>query len=341
VTIRVLLVDDQDLVRAGFAMVLGSQPDLAVVGEAADGAAAVRLARKVPADVMVMDVRMPGMDGVAATREICQAAERPRVLILTTFDLDEYAFAALRAGASGFLLKSAPPEELLYAIRSVHQGDSVVAPSTTRRLIGRFLPHLPTTDGAPDRDGLAELTAREREVLAQVGSGLSNTEIAALLHISEATVKTHVGHIMAKLGLRDRIQAVVYAYETGLIAPQGRRLRRSRMVTATATAASAGTAPQVAIPTRAAKWFVSSPMIGAPIGVPPMKTSMYSPMTRPRSAGSVASWTDAFAMAWNMRLTKPRPASSARNTARSGAIAAAVSRSPNAAAASTMTRGLG
>jgi DNA-binding NarL/FixJ family response regulator len=219
VTIRVLLVDDQDLVRAGFAMVLGSQPDLTVAGEAADGAAAVRLAREVPADVMVMDVRMPGLDGVAATREICQAAERPRVLILTTFDLDEYAFAALRAGASGFLLKSAPPEELLYAIRSIHNGDSVVAPSTTRRLIGRFLPHLPLTEGAPDRKDLAELTAREREVLAEVGSGLSNVEIAALLHISEATVKTHVGHIMAKLGLRDRIQVVVYAYETGLVRP--------------------------------------------------------------------------------------------------------------------------
>jgi DNA-binding NarL/FixJ family response regulator len=154
-------------------------------------------------------------------REICQAAERPRVLILTTFDLDEYAFAALRAGASGFLLKSAAPEELLYAIRSVHNGDSVVAPSTTRRLIGRFLPHLPPTEGAPDRKDLAELTVREREVLGEVGSGLSNAEIAALLHISEATVKTHVGHIMAKLGLRDRIQAVVYAYETGLIALQG------------------------------------------------------------------------------------------------------------------------
>ena len=218
-TIRVLLVDDQALVRAGFAMVLGSQPDMIVAGEAEDGAAAVRLAREIPADVMVMDVRMPGLDGVAATREICQAAERPRVLILTTFDLDEYAFAALRAGASGFLLKSAPPEELLYAIRSVHNGDSVVAPSTTRRLIGRFLPHLPATEGTPLRQDLAELTAREREVLAEVGSGLSNTEIAALLHISEATVKTHVGHIMAKLGLRDRIQAVVYAYETGLVRP--------------------------------------------------------------------------------------------------------------------------
>jgi DNA-binding NarL/FixJ family response regulator len=218
-SIRVLLVDDQDLVRAGFAMVLGSQPDLTVVGEAADGAAAIRLARECPADVMVMDVRMPGLDGVAATREICQAADRPRVLILTTFDLDEYAFAALHAGASGFLLKSAPPEELLYAIRSVHNGDSVVAPSTTRRLIGRFLPHLPAPGGLPDQQGLAELTAREREVLVEVGSGQSNAEIAALLYISEATVKTHVGHIMAKLGLRDRIQAVVYAYETGLIAP--------------------------------------------------------------------------------------------------------------------------
>jgi DNA-binding NarL/FixJ family response regulator len=219
-TIRVLLVDDQDLVRAGFAMVLGSQPDLTVVGEAADGAAAVRLAREVPADVIVMDVQMPGMDGVAATREICQAGERPRVLVLTTFDLDEYAFAALQAGASGFLLKSAPPEEFLYAIRSVHDGDSVVAPSTTRRLIGRFLPHLPTPC-TPDRKGLAELTAREREVLAEVGTGLSNAEIAELLHISEATVKTHVGHIIVKLGLRDRIHAVVYAYETGLITPQG------------------------------------------------------------------------------------------------------------------------
>ena len=219
-TIRVLLVDDQDLVRAGFAMVLGSQPDLTVAGEAADGAAAIKLAREVPADVMVMDVRMPGLDGVAATREICQAAERPRILILTTFDLDEYAFAALRAGASGFLLKSAPPEEFLYAIRSIHEGDSVVAPSTTRRLIGRFLPHLPAAPpNHTNHEDLTDLTAREHEVLTAVGSGLSNTEIAALLHISEATVKTHVGHIMAKLGLRDRIQAVVYAYETGLVRP--------------------------------------------------------------------------------------------------------------------------
>ena len=195
--------------------------DELLVRVADDGRGAAGLPRY-GTNVMVMDVRMPGLDGVAATREICQAGERPRVLILTTFDLDEYAFAALRAGASGFLLKSAPPEELLYAIRSVHNGDSVVAPSTTRRLIGRFMPHLPAPGGLPDQQGLAELTVREREVLAQVGSGLSNAEIAALLHISEATVKTHVGHIMAKLSLRDRIQAVVYAYETGLIAPQGR-----------------------------------------------------------------------------------------------------------------------
>ncbi|HTU76068.1 MAG TPA: response regulator transcription factor [Trebonia sp.] len=223
-TIRVLLADDQDLVRAGFAMVLGSQPDIEVMGEAADGRAAVRLARDRPADVMVMDVQMPVLDGVAATREICQQGERPRVLILTTFDLDEYAFAGLRAGASGFLLKSAPPEELLYAVRCVHQGDAVVAPSTTRRLIGRFLPHLPASGGRrpDDPQPLGDLTARERQVLAEVGSGLSNTEIAGLLHISEATVKTHVGHVMAKLGLRDRIQIVVYAYETGVITPRVR-----------------------------------------------------------------------------------------------------------------------
>jgi DNA-binding NarL/FixJ family response regulator len=219
-TVRVLLVDDQDLVRAGFAMVLGSQPDLEVVGEAADGRAAVRLARQCPADVMVMDVRMPEQDGVAATREICRARDRPRVLILTTFDLDEFAYAALRAGASGFLLKSAPPEELLYAIRCVHNGDSIVAPSTTRRLIGRFMPHLPDASAPPP--GLAALTSREREVLVQAGCGLSNTEIAAVLTIAEATVKTHIGHIMVKLGLRDRVQIVVYAYETGLVVPQGR-----------------------------------------------------------------------------------------------------------------------
>jgi DNA-binding NarL/FixJ family response regulator len=187
----------------------------------AGSANAVRLARDCPADVAVMDVRMPEQDGVAAAREICQARDRPRVLILTTFDLDEYAYSALRAGASGFLLKSAPPEELLYAIRCVDNGDSIVAPSTTRRLISRFLPQLPDTVGPPPT--LDELTSREGEVLAQAGCGLSNAEIAAALHISEATVKTHIGHIMAKLGLRDRIQIVVYAYETGLVTPRTMR----------------------------------------------------------------------------------------------------------------------
>ena len=218
--IRVLLADDQALVRAGFRALLDAEPDIEVVGEAGDGAAAVSMTTALRPDVVLMDVRMPGRDGIEATRDITAAGLPSRVLILTTFDLDEYAYAALRAGASGFLLKSAPREELLYAIRCVHNGDSIVAPSTTRRLIGRFLPHLPDTAQPPP--GLADLTSREREVLAQAGCGLSNTEIAALLTISEATVKTHIGHIMAKLGLRDRIQIVVYAYETGLVTPQGR-----------------------------------------------------------------------------------------------------------------------
>jgi DNA-binding NarL/FixJ family response regulator len=215
-SIRIVLVDDQELVRTGFRMVLDAQPDMTVVGEAADGQAAVEFARTHSADVMVMDARMPRMDGVAATRLIRQAGDRPRVLMLTTFDLDEYAFAALKAGASGFLLKDVPPEELLFAIRAVHSGDSVVAPSTTRRLIDRFAPMLPTGDGhAPPE--LAGLTDREREVLILVAQGLSNAELAQRLFVSEATVKTHVGRILAKLGLRDRVQAVVYAYENGLV----------------------------------------------------------------------------------------------------------------------------
>jgi DNA-binding NarL/FixJ family response regulator len=213
--IRVALVDDQELVRAGFRMVLEAQPDMTVVGEAADGAAAVRVARPDTVDVVVMDVRMPGVDGVEATRRICAAGPLPRVLMLTTFDLDEYAYAALKAGASGFLLKDVPPTELLFAIRSVHSGDSVVAPSTTRRLIDRFVPLLDGTSSPPP--DLDELTEREREVLIQVAAGLSNAEIAARLFVSEATVKTHVGRILAKLGLRDRVQAVVLAYETGLV----------------------------------------------------------------------------------------------------------------------------
>jgi DNA-binding NarL/FixJ family response regulator len=216
VTIRIVLVDDQELVRTGFRMVLDAQPDMTVIGEAADGLAAVDFARAHSADVMVMDARMPRMDGVAATRQIRQAGDRPRVLMLTTFDLDEYAFAALKAGASGFLLKDVPPEELLFAIRAVHSGDAVVAPSTTRRLLDRFAPMLPAGE-AQAASELEELTERERQVLILVAQGLSNAELAQQLFVSEATVKTHVGRILAKLGLRDRVQAVVYAYENGLV----------------------------------------------------------------------------------------------------------------------------
>ena len=215
-TIRIVLVDDQELVRTGFRMVLDAQPDMTVIGEAADGLAAVEFARAHSADVMVMDARMPRMDGVAATRQIRQAGDRPRVLMLTTFDLDEYAFAALKAGASGFLLKDVPPEELLFAIRAVHSGDAVVAPSTTRRLLDRFAPMLPAGDTQAASE-LEELTERERQVLILVAQGLSNAELARRLFVSEATVKTHVGRILAKLGLRDRVQAVVYAYENGLV----------------------------------------------------------------------------------------------------------------------------
>jgi DNA-binding NarL/FixJ family response regulator len=210
-----MLVDDQELVRTGFRMMLDAQDDMTVVGEAADGLEAVELARREPADVMVMDVRMPRLDGVEAARRICGVPGGPRVLMLTTFDLDEYAFAALKAGASGFLLKDVPPHELLFAIRCVHSGDSVVAPSTTRRLIARFVPLLPVDDHPPPE--LADLTEREREVLVQIAAGLSNAEIAGRLFVSEATVKTHVGRILAKLGLRDRVQAVVLAYESGMV----------------------------------------------------------------------------------------------------------------------------
>jgi DNA-binding NarL/FixJ family response regulator len=214
--IRIALVDDQELVRTGFRMVLEAQPDMTVVGEAADGLAAVEFSRAHSADVMIMDARMPRLDGVAATRQIRQAGDRPRVLMLTTFDLDEYAFAALKAGASGFLLKDVPPEELLFAIRAVHSGDAVVAPSTTRRLLDRFAPMLPASNAHAAAE-LEELTERERQVLILVAQGLSNAELAKRLFVSEATVKTHVGRILAKLGLRDRVQAVVYAYENGLV----------------------------------------------------------------------------------------------------------------------------
>ena len=213
-SIRIVLVDDQELVRAGFRMVLDAQPDMEVVGEAGDGLAATRLLRTVAADVAVMDVRMPRLDGIEATRQICQAGDRPRVLMLTTFDLDEYAYSALKAGASGFLLKDVPPEELLFGIRAVHSGDAVVAPSTTRRLIDRFAPLFPADDGPAPPD-LACLTAREREVLAGIADGKSNREIARLLRVSEKTVKAHVSAVLAKLGVQDRTQAAVYAVRHG------------------------------------------------------------------------------------------------------------------------------
>ncbi len=217
--IRVVIVDDQSLVRAGFRMVLASQPDIDVVGEAADGAEALRVVAGSRPDVVVMDVRMPIMDGVEATRRLCTgAAGGPRVLVLTTFDTDADAFAALQAGASGFLLKNVPPEELLAAIRVVAGGEAVVAPRITRRLLDRFAGQLAPR---PDGGGVAQLTDREREVLLLVAQGLSNAEIADRLFVAETTVKTHVGRILTKLGLRDRVQAVVLAYETGLVRPGG------------------------------------------------------------------------------------------------------------------------
>ncbi|MFC8127741.1 response regulator [Streptomyces sp. NPDC057302] len=220
-SIRVMLVDDQALLRTGFRMVLAAQPDMDVVAEAGDGVEALQVLRTTEVDVVLMDVRMPKLDGVETTRRICQDANPPKVLILTTFDLDEYAFSGLKAGASGFMLKDVPPGELLTAIRSVHSGDAVVAPSTTRRLLDRFAPMLPNAGGQPKHKELERLTDREREVMILVAQGLSNGEIAARLVLSEATVKTHVGRILTKLGLRDRVQVVVLAYETGLVRAGG------------------------------------------------------------------------------------------------------------------------
>ncbi|MFI6684045.1 response regulator [Streptomyces sp. NPDC050485] len=219
-TIRVLLVDDEPLLRMAFTMVLDAQADMAPVGEAGDGSEAVRLARELRPDVVLMDVRMPGTDGIEATERIVAESPESKVLILTTFDLDEYAFAGLRAGASGFLLKNALPEELLAAIRSVAAGDAVVAPRITRLLLENFAHQLPSGTGRGDDDRLGRLTAREREVLTEVGRGLSNAEIAAALHLAEATVKTHLNRILVKLELRDRVQAVVFAYETRLVRPR-------------------------------------------------------------------------------------------------------------------------
>ncbi|KOU36332.1 response regulator [Streptomyces sp. WM6378] len=218
--IRVLLVDDEPLLRMAFTMVLDAQPDMEPVGEAGDGAEAARLARELRPDVVLMDVRMPGTDGIEATERIVAESPESKVLILTTFDLDEYAFAGLRAGASGFLLKNALPQELLAAIRCVAAGDAVVAPRITRLLLENFAHHLPSGTDRGQDDRLGKLTAREREVLTEVGRGLSNTEIAAALHLAEATVKTHLNRILVKLELRDRVQAVVFAYETRLVRPK-------------------------------------------------------------------------------------------------------------------------
>jgi DNA-binding NarL/FixJ family response regulator len=224
-TIRLAIVDDQPLVRAGFRMILATQPDLEVVGEAGDGAEAVRLVTRLRAsgaapDVVVMDIRMPILDGVSATRQLCVDGAAPRVIVVTTFDTDEEAFAALQAGASGFLLKNAPPEELLAAIRVVASGDAVVAPRITRRLLERCAGQLaPPRSGNVRQGRLDQLTDREREVLLLVAQGLSNAEIAERLVLAEATVKSHVGRMLTKLGLRDRVQAVVLAYETGLVRP--------------------------------------------------------------------------------------------------------------------------
>ena len=219
-TISILLADDQALLRLGFRLILDAQEDMKVAGEAGDGATALRLALNTRPDVVLMDVRMPGMDGIEATRQITAASAATRVLILTTFDLDEYAYAGQRAGASGFLIKNVPPPDLLSAIRAVASGDAVVAPTVTRRLLDAFLPHLPGP-GAPAAEPpeLSQLTAREREILIQVAAGRSNAEIAQQLFLAEATVKTHVSRVLTKLSLRDRVQAVVYAYENGLVRP--------------------------------------------------------------------------------------------------------------------------
>ena len=217
-TIRLIVVDDQELVRAGLRMVLSEYDQIDVVGEACDGLDALDVVKRIPADVVLMDIRMPRMNGVEATRRICDA-DGPRVLILTTFDLDEYAYDALQAGASGFILKEAPTRGLVDAIEHVHDGDAVVAPSTTRRLLAHFTrrPDLPIPQNFALTEHLRELTARELDVLRAVASGFSNTEIAERLLISENTVKTHVRRILTKLNVRDRVQAVIVAYENGLV----------------------------------------------------------------------------------------------------------------------------
>jgi DNA-binding NarL/FixJ family response regulator len=222
-TIAILLADDQSLLRQGFRMVLSAEDDLEVVGEAGDGAEAVRMTRALRPDVVLMDVRMPGTDGIAATRQIVAEVPSAKVIILTTYGIDQYAFSGLNAGASGFLLKDVMPADLVAAIRAVASGDAVIAPSVTRRLLEVFAHRLP--DGSEQRpdgvaaDVLAPLTEREREVFVELAAGSTNSEIAAKLVLSDATVKTHVGRILAKLGLRDRVQAVILAYESGVTRP--------------------------------------------------------------------------------------------------------------------------
>ena len=223
-TIRVVLADDQSLLRKGFRMILEAEDDISVIGEAADGEAAVRLVELYQPDVVLMDVRMPILDGIGATRAITASGSLSHVLILTTFDLDEYAFGALRAGASGFLLKDVPPHELSQAIRTVARGDAVVSPRITKRLLEEYSQQLPDLSGGANDDDtvpavLSGLTGREREVLVAVAEGLSNVEIGERLFVSEATVKSHVGRVLAKLGLRNRVQAVVLAFQTGLVRP--------------------------------------------------------------------------------------------------------------------------
>jgi len=221
--IRVLLADDQELVRSGFRLILDLADGIEVIGEAGDGREAVRLAKELQPDVVLMDVRMPELDGIEATRRLRHAGIDARVLVLTTFDLDEYVYAAVRAGASGFLLKDAPREQLVGAVRTVARGEALLAPAITQRLIERFVTRAPVEE-VP---ALADLSARELEVLRLVAKGLSNAEIATELIVGEATVKTHVARVLRKLGLRDRVQAVVLAYESGLVEPGGSASPRS------------------------------------------------------------------------------------------------------------------
>jgi DNA-binding NarL/FixJ family response regulator len=219
VSIRVLLADDQALVRSGFRLIIETREDLEVVGEAADGVEAIELARHARPDVILMDVRMPNLDGVEATRRLAASGSPARVLILTTFDLDEYVYEAIRAGASGFLLKDVQPAQLVEAIRVVAAGEALLAPTVTRRLLDHFADALPSTQPKPPPPELARLTERELEILKLLAGGLSNAELAELLFLSETTVKTHISSVLRKLDLRDRVQAVVLAYEAGLVRP--------------------------------------------------------------------------------------------------------------------------